>query len=123
MEPTDPSAQQQAVAVPQLPADQAIARVVAGAVLVDVREPVEWDAGHAPTARLVPMSAVPSGLADLPRAETVLVICRSGVRSHAAAEVMRAAGIDAWNVSGGMRSWAAADGIVVRSDGSDGVVV
>ena len=58
-----------------------------GAVLLDVREPDEWEAGHAPAAVFIPMSQVEGRLAELePTAKTV-VVCRSGGRSEAITHV------------------------------------
>ena len=90
-------------------------------VLVDVREHDEWDAGHAPGALHIPLhdlrpESIPAGAA-------VMCVCRSGNRSGTATRVLRAAGIDAVNVSGGMRSWSAAGFPVVRDDGQPGTVI
>ena len=52
-----------------------------GAVLVDVREPDEWGAGHAPGAIHHPLRGLAA--ARLPGGVTLLVVCRSGVRSRA----------------------------------------
>lgn len=107
--------------VPAVPADEALRLSRDGARLVDVREPYEWEAGHAPTARHVPLtafdlSAVPAG--DGP----VLVICRSGNRSQAATMALRSNGLDAFNVTGGMQAWAQLGGEVVTSAGAPGQV-
>jgi rhodanese-related sulfurtransferase len=40
-------------------AAQAAALADGGAVLLDVREPYEWQAGHAPRARHIPLSQLP----------------------------------------------------------------
>lgn len=87
------------VSVSDLPAD---------AVLVDVREHDEWDAGHIDGAVHLPLSEVPERLGDLPEAETLYVVCRSGNRSGRAAAWLNAQGIEAVNVAGGMLAWAAA---------------
>lgn len=109
--------------VPSVPAAEAVRLAVGDAVLVDVREPVEWEAGHAPEAGHIPLGSVVAAAASLPQAGRVLVICRSGNRSRAAAEALRRLGIDAWNVDGGMRAWHQAGGSVVRPDGSAGTVI
>lgn len=93
------------------------------AYVLDVREQVEWDAGHAPDAVHVPMGALGSVVATLPRQGRVLVICRSGNRSRTAAQALRGIGFDAWNVEGGMQAWQSAGGLVVRSDGAAGAVI
>jgi rhodanese-related sulfurtransferase len=43
------------VTVPEIDVEELAARLDAGAVLVDVRQPDEYEAGHVPTARLVPL--------------------------------------------------------------------
>lgn len=79
----------------------------AEAVLLDVREDDEWAAGHAPDAHHLPMGEVAGRLADLPQAEPLYVICRSGGRSGRVVAYLVQQGYPAVNVDGGMRSWAA----------------
>jgi rhodanese-related sulfurtransferase len=75
-------------------------------LLVDVREDVEFRAGHAPTARNVPLGALADGLDELAAAGTpVAFVCRSGARSAQATRQARAAGVEARNVRGGMIAW------------------
>lgn len=95
-----------------------------GAVLLDVREPCEWQAGHAPGAVHVSLSALVAG-APLPaeaQGRPVVVICRSGNRSRQAAELLTARGAEAVDVIGGMRDWAEAGLPVVDPQGGDGTV-
>ncbi len=89
---------------------EARARADADAVLVDVREPDEWAAGHAPGAVLAPLSALTSGqtLPKTAQGRPVVAICRSGRRSREAAALLTARGADAVDVIGGMRAWAQA---------------
>lgn len=91
------------------------------AVLLDVREDDEWAAGHAPGAVHVPLSRLRPD--TVPEAPTLLVICRVGGRSERAAEALRRAGYEAYNVAGGMKAWSAAGLPVVRDDGDAGTVV
>ncbi len=59
-----------------------------------------------PGAVLVPLGDVPERVAELPAGEPVLIICRSGARSMAAAEFLVSQhGIDAVNVAGGTLAW------------------
>lgn len=78
-------------------------------VLLDVREQDEWDAGHAPRAFHVPLSQVPARLPEvrqqLPAGSRLAVVCRVGGRSASATEYLRANGVDARNVDGGMFAW------------------
>ncbi|MFI7535814.1 rhodanese-like domain-containing protein [Streptosporangium sp. NPDC049376] len=94
------------------------------AVLLDVRERSEWDAGHAPGAVYAPLSGLVTGSA-LPQAahgSPLVVMCRSGNRSQQAAELLRARGADAVDVKGGMKAWAAAGYPVVDGRGNNGSV-
>jgi thioredoxin 1 len=79
-----------------------------GATVVDVREPMEYAAGHVPGAVLVPMGELASRVGELPREETVYVICAVGSRSATAVEALVGAGLDAVNVEGGTQAWRAA---------------
>ncbi len=87
------------------------------AVLVDVREPDEWAAGHAPDALHRPLATLdPAEFAG----RSVITTCRGGGRGSRAAEAQAEAGVDATNLQGGLRSWSAAGGALVRDDGSSG---
>ncbi len=96
--------------LPEIPVDEAIERSAAGTVLIDVREQDEWDAGHAPDALLVPLSELQSRVDEIPTDQPVLIICHSGGRSLRATSFLRAEGVDAINVVGGMTAWAQAGG-------------
>jgi rhodanese-related sulfurtransferase len=94
------------------------------AVLLDVREPHEWQAGHAPGAVHLSLAALAAG-AGLPaeaQARPVVVICRSGNRSRQAAELLRARAVEAVDVIGGMRDWASAGLPVTDAHGGNGIV-
>lgn len=86
----------------------------AGAVVIDVREPGEYIAGHVPGAQLVPFGRLADHLPELPRTAPVYVICASGNRSAAAADFLAGAGVDAWSVAGGTSAWAGVGYPVVR---------
>ena len=77
------------------------------AVLLDVRERSEWDAGHAPHALHLPLSRLTAGavLPDAVHGGPVVVVCRSGNRSRRAAELLAARGVEAVDVTGGMAAW------------------
>jgi len=88
-----------------LQADEAVA---VGARLLDVREPDEYDAGHAPLATSIPLGELARRVDELPRDALIVCVCRSGVRSAAAAQALSAADFEAVNLAGGMQAWAAA---------------
>ncbi|WP_210637924.1 rhodanese-like domain-containing protein [Streptomyces sp. GESEQ-13] len=94
------------------------------AVLLDVRELHEWQAGHAPRAVHLPLSALAAGapLPDAARGTPLIVICRSGNRSRQAVALLAERGADAVDVTGGMRDWADAGLPVVDAHGRDGSV-
>lgn len=99
------------------PAEAAKRGQIAGAVLLDVRTPAEFEAGHAPAARNVPLDRLdPNSLPLIFRQDgiPVAVICQTGSRGQAACEKMMAAGWQSINVDGGMSAWKAAGLPVVR---------
>ena len=93
-------------------------QVEPGAYLLDVREPDEWAAGHAPGARHLPMMEVPARMAEIPSDTDVVVVCRSGSRSGQVVSYLMANGWEnVRNLDGGMQSWAAAGRQVVSENG------
>jgi molybdopterin/thiamine biosynthesis adenylyltransferase/rhodanese-related sulfurtransferase len=77
-------------------------------LLLDVREPAEFEQARIEGARLVPLGELPGRLAELEdwRAGTVVVHCRSGARSAKACRVLAEHGFgDVWNLAGGIRAW------------------
>ncbi len=109
-------------AVPEVCPDEACSLVDGGAALLDVREPQEWAAGHAPGALHVPLGELGDRLGEVPDG-LVVVVCRSGARSAVAAGALRDSGRDARNLAGGMKAWAASGLGVVTDGGADGTVV
>ncbi|MGH9103419.1 MAG: rhodanese-like domain-containing protein [Acidimicrobiales bacterium] len=93
-----------------------------GAVLVDVREDDEWVAGHAPQARHVPVSEIASAHSSLPQDRVVICVCHLGGRSARAVAELRACGLDARNLEGGMAAWASAGLPVVDDLGRPGTI-
>lgn len=109
-------------AVPTVGPGEAKDLLDAGAVLLDVREPYEWAAGHAPQARHLPLGQLPTRVERLPADREVVVVCRSGNRSRHAAAMLLRSGRQARNLHGGMRAWAAAGLPVVGPGGRPGRV-
>lgn len=108
--------------VPEVSPADAAARPE-GAVLLDVREDDEWQAGHAPGAVHMALGDLGREYGRLPDDAPVLCVCRTGHRSERAAAALRGAGYDASNVAGGMKAWLA-DGLPVVTDGGgSGVVI
>ena len=75
-------------------------------VVLDVREPHEWDEGHIPGALHIPMRQVTSRLAELPRDRTIALVCRGGPRSSTVGSVLLRHGFERLvNVWGGVGGW------------------
>lgn len=110
-------------AVPAVAAEEAARRVDEGAVLLDVREPDEWNAGHAPDAVHVPLAALAASVDRLDKDQPVVAVCRVGGRSERAAAVLLQRGYDAVNLAGGMQAWRAAGMPIVTDSGDPGTVI
>ena len=94
------------------------------AYLLDVREPDEWSAGHAPGAHHLPMMQLPARLAEVPTEGEVVVVCRSGGRSAQVVGYLLANGWDnVRNLDGGMREWATAGRPMISEDGTPARVI
>jgi rhodanese-related sulfurtransferase len=108
------------VQTPEVSAIEADELVRAGAVLLDVRERDEWDAGHAPQATHLAMSELSTRVDELPQDVRLVCVCHVGGRSGMVADALNRAGWQALNLTGGMRAWQAAGLPVVDADGQPG---
>lgn len=84
--------------------DEARQRVAAGAILLDVRTPAEFAGGHLPGAKNIPVQDLAARMRELPEGASVVVYCRSGARSAAAAQLLRGRGHDVLDIST-MAAW------------------
>lgn len=109
--------------IQQITPQDAADRIESGALLLDVREPDEWAAGHAPGAKHVPLGELNARVDELPKDRPIVAICRVGGRSGKATEALVASGYDVVNLDGGMQAWDAAGQPVVTDDGSTGTVI
>ena len=91
--------------MPEVSATEAQQLIDAGAGLVDVRTEVEFDAGHIPGARHIPMSDLQREAEGLDREKGLVIYCRSGNRSGPAADAFAASGWDAHSIEGGLIAW------------------
>ena len=91
-------------------------------VLVDVREPEEWAAGHAPEAVHIPLRELPDRWQSLPLDGDVVVVCHLGGRSAQATAWLTQQGVACRNLTGGMVAYAAAGHAVVSDTGRPPVV-
>ncbi|RZT75444.1 rhodanese-related sulfurtransferase [Pseudonocardia sediminis] len=106
--------------IPQVNPAEAAELARSGALLLDVREPDEWRAGHIDGAVHVPLGDLDPGAVGTGR--PVIAICRSGNRSGKAAVVLAGAGIDVRNLAGGMKAWDAAGLPFLDDSGRPGAV-
>ena len=83
-------------------------------VILDVREPNEWNLGHVPSATLLPRGVIESNVeARVPRDKTVVLYCSGGSRSALAADTMQQMGYaNVRSLTGGFRAWAESGGEV-----------
>jgi rhodanese-related sulfurtransferase len=96
-----------------LPAEISVAEAAAkrdaGAFILDVRQPEEWNEAHVPGATLIPLDQLEARLNEVPKDKEVVVICRSGNRSKPGRDALKAAGFTlVTSVTGGLNEWKAA---------------
>lgn len=82
------------------------------AILLDVREQNEWDAGHVDGAQLLPLSALSNGAqADFAKDAEVIIYCKAGRRSLSALQILQAQGFENLvSVAPGYDGWALKNG-------------
>ena len=74
-------------------------------LIIDVRQPDEYRAGHINGAKLIPLNELRQRMAELPKDTDILCVCASGSRSGAAVRQLSGAGYNAFNLRGGMMGW------------------
>jgi rhodanese-related sulfurtransferase len=77
-------------------------------LLIDVRQPDEFRAGHIPGARLIPLSELDKRMKELSKEKEIVCVCASGSRSTSATRMLLKAGYNAINMEGGMLMWSRA---------------
>jgi molybdopterin/thiamine biosynthesis adenylyltransferase/rhodanese-related sulfurtransferase len=75
-------------------------------LLLDVREPMEFQLARLPGALLIPLADLPDRLGEVDGTRDVVVYCHHGIRSVRAVEFLRGAGFRARNLKGGLTAWA-----------------
>lgn len=73
--------------------------------LLDVRTAGEYQQGHLPGARLIPLNELQGRLGQLDKDRPVVVYCARGHRSRTAASLLGDRGYAAHNLSGGIQKW------------------
>ncbi|MGC8551108.1 MAG: MBL fold metallo-hydrolase [Acidobacteriaceae bacterium] len=75
-------------------------------ILLDVRNPSEWNAGHLPNARHIMLGDLPHQLETLPKDQPIITVCQGGYRASAAASLLAKAGFaNVCTLEGGMNAW------------------
>lgn len=90
-------------------------------LVIDVRTSPEYELGHVPGARNVPLASLPSAIPDLEIGDRVVFVCEVGTASRQAGRLLESServGADTavYNLAGGMRDW---DGPVRRETPAD----
>jgi rhodanese-related sulfurtransferase len=107
------SDEEEAVPYTTIGTDEAKQMIEAGAHVIDVRQPEEWNRGHIPEAVLVPLNGIYDfGVAlkrlNLPEDTDVIFTCAVGQRSAAASEIALLTGLKkVYNLANGMNGWMA----------------
>lgn len=95
-----------------------------GAVLLDVREADEWQAGHIDGAVHIPMSGLLQRLAEVPKEGDVVVVCKVGGRSaQVTAYLVQQGWSNVRNLDGGVLAWVHAGRPLVTDTGAPPVVL
>jgi rhodanese-related sulfurtransferase len=84
--------------------------------VIDVREPYEREAGHIDRTRHIELVKLTGEAESIARDRPVIFYCRMGSRSQMAAQAFRAAGFDAYSMSGGLTRWAS-EGFALTPEG------
>ena len=83
--------------------------------VVDVRTPAEYQTGHIPEARSIPLDSVLANPRGVLPEERILFVCQVGQRSAIAAEMAAAIGLkDLYNLEGGTEAWIKSGSPVAR---------
>ena len=100
----------------EISAPRAAELMAAGATVIDVRESYEREAGYIAGTRHIELERLASNADQIDRDRPVVFHCRLGMRSAMAASAFRAAGYDAYTLTGGIQAWVDA-GLAIEPDG------
>jgi rhodanese-related sulfurtransferase len=70
-------------------------------MVLDVRTPSEFEAGHVPGAINIPVDDLRKRLGELPKDRSIAAYCQVGQRGYLATRILRQSGFDAVNIGGG----------------------
>lgn len=93
---------------PTVSIQEAAAQRDAGAFILDVREPSEWNEFHIPGSTLIPLGQLQTRVNEVPKDKPVVVVCRSGNRSQTGRDILKQAGFtNVTSMNGGLTQWKA----------------
>ncbi len=94
-------------AIPEISVEDLKAKLDAGEkfILLDVREPHEYEIAQIKGSRLIPLGSLPEKFSELDKTQPIVVHCKMGGRSARAVEFLRSKGYDAVNAAGGIHAW------------------
>lgn len=104
--------------MPEVSAAEAKQIIESGAQLVDVRTDVEFEGGHIPGSRHIPVADIQRHAGDFDQSKPVVLYCRIGNRSGPVADAFAASGFDAHSIEGGLVAWHEAGLELEPEDGS-----
>ena len=74
-------------------------------LVLDVRQPEEFQQGHISGAKLIPLGDLRKHLGELPKGREIVCVCASGSRSRSAAKLLGKEGFTVFDMQGGMLAW------------------
>ncbi|WP_165246080.1 FAD-dependent oxidoreductase [Paludisphaera soli] len=90
---------------PQIHVEDLESETYSQALILDVRTPKEFQAGAIPAAVNMPIDELRERLGELPRDRPVVAYCQVGMRGYMATLILREAGLDAYNLGGGYKTY------------------
>ncbi len=92
----------------EISVEQAASKRDAGAFILDVRQPEEWNEYHIPGSTLIPLGELSSRLDEIPKDQEIVVVCRSGNRSQEGRDTLLSSGFEqVSSMAGGVSQWRA----------------
>jgi len=86
--------------------NEAYEKYQTGAFFLDVRESDEWAEYHIPNTTHIPLGTLQRKLAELPKDQEIIVVCRSGNRSQTGRDILQKAGFEkVSSMNGGLKEW------------------
>ena len=90
----------------EITVDEAYQQYQGGDFFLDIRTREEWDDFHIPETTLIPLDELQNRLAEVPRDQNIIVVCRSGNRSQEGRDILLDAGFTAvTSMDGGVSDW------------------